>query len=161
VAAFSGIAALFASEAGHWRGSQLLGDATQLLSAFLLAAQIVVTKHALARVAPDRVVLWQMAMGAPVFLAYSLLFENLAAVRPGTAAIAAVVYQGLIIGTLCFTIWTWLIRRHSASRVAIFGFIAPLVGVFLSAFLLNESLSPMLLVSASLVGAGILLANLW
>jgi MFS family permease len=35
------------------------------------------------------------------------------------ASIAAVVYQGLIIGTLCFTIWTWLIRRHAASRVAI------------------------------------------
>lgn len=160
VAAFSGIVALFASEWGEWQGTQFLGDATQLFSAFVLAAQIVVTKHALVRVAPDRVVLWQMAIGAPAFLAYSLLFEDLAAARPGAASIAAVVYQGLIIGTLCFTIWTWLIRRHAASRVAIFGFIAPLVGVFLSALVLHEQLSPMLLLSASLVAAGIVLANI-
>jgi drug/metabolite transporter (DMT)-like permease len=160
-AAFTGIVALFASEWGAWRGTQLLGDAIQLFSALVLAGQIVCTKHAVARIDSDRVVLWQMAIAAPAFLLYSLLFEHLAGARPDAASIIAVVYQGLIIGTLCFTIWTWLIRRHAASRVAIFGFIAPLVGVFLSAFVLHEQLSPALLVSASLVGAGIVLANIW
>jgi drug/metabolite transporter (DMT)-like permease len=161
VAAFTGIAALFVGEWGGWHGRQFLGDAIQLLSALILGAQIVYTKHAVARIDSDRVVLWQMLIGAPLFLAYSLLFEHLAGARPNAASIAAVIYQGLIIGTLCFTIWTWLIRRHAASRVAIFGFIAPLVGVFLSALVLGEQLSPALLVSAGLVAAGIVLANLW
>ncbi len=160
-AAFAGIVALFASDWGAWHGTQLLGDTVQLLSAVILAGQIVLTKHALNRIDSNRIVLWQMALGAPIFLAYSLLFEHLAMARPGATSIAAVAYQGLIIGTLCFTIWTLLIRRHAASRVAIFGFIAPLVGVFLSAFLLHEPLSTPLLVSAALVAVGIVLANIW
>jgi drug/metabolite transporter (DMT)-like permease len=161
VAAFTGIAALFVGDWGGWHGRQFLGDAIQLLSALILGAQIVYTKHAVARIDSDRVVLWQMLIGAPLFLAYSLLFEHLAAARPNAASTAAVVYQGLIIGTLCFTIWTWMIRRHAASRVAIFGFIAPLVGVFISVLVLGEQLSPALLVSAGLVAVGIVLANLW
>ncbi|MFB3880664.1 MAG: DMT family transporter [Armatimonadota bacterium] len=161
VAAFTGVLALFIGDWGGWHGRQFLGDAVQLLSALVLGAQIVYTKHAVARIDSDRVVLWQMLIGAPLFLAYSLIFEHLAGVRPPALSIAAVVYQGLVIGTLCFTIWTFLIRRHSASAVAIFGFIAPVVGVFLSALVLGEPLSPSLLLSAGLVAAGIVLANIW
>lgn len=120
---------------------------------------MVFMKHTLVRVDPNRVVLWQMVAGAAVFLAYSFGFEGLAGSRPHAMVTAAVLYQGLIIGTLCFTIWTWLIRRHAASRVAIFGFVAPLVGVGLSAVALGEQLTPGLLVSAGLVALGIVFAN--
>jgi len=161
LAAFTGIVVLFAGGWGRWQGRELLGNGIQLFSAFLLAVQIVVTKHAVARVDFNRVVLWEMLVSAPLFLLYSVLFEHLAAARPGPASIAAVVYQGTIIGTLCFTVWTWLLRNYSASRVAIFGFIGPLVGVFLSAAVLGEHLSATLLASAALVGAGIVLGNLW
>ncbi len=65
-----------------------------------------------------------------------------------------------MIGTLCFLIWAWLLRRHSASRIAIFGFLSPLVGVALSAIVLGEPLTPTLLLSAAMVGAGIVVANL-
>jgi drug/metabolite transporter (DMT)-like permease len=73
----------------------------------------------------------------------------------------SVLYQGVIIGAFCFTIWIWLIRRHAASRVAVFGFIAPLVGVLLGAFALHEPISAALVVSAALVALGIVFANLW
>lgn len=159
VVAFAGVAALFMAEWGRWQGTQALGDAVQLLSSFLLATQIVFTKRALERVSPDRVVLWQMALGALVFLVYSRSFEDLAAVRPGAWSIGAVVFQGVIIGTVCFLIWTWLIRHYAASRVAVFGFIAPIVGVFLSTVVLQEPFTPILLFSAAMVGAGIVLAN--
>jgi drug/metabolite transporter (DMT)-like permease len=159
VLAFTGIAVLFAGDWGRWQGLQALGDTVQLASAIILAAQIVFTKRAMERVSPDRVVLWEMALGAPLFLLYSFAKEGLAATQPGVWSIIAVLFQGIIIGAFCFLIWTWLIRRHSASRVAIFGFIAPLIGVFLSTFLLREPVSPTLVLSASLVAAGIVLAN--
>jgi drug/metabolite transporter (DMT)-like permease len=157
--AFSGIIAIFAGEWGAWQGRQVLGDGVQLLSALLLGGQVVFMKHALARVDPSRVVLWEMICGAVVFVAYSFAFEGLAGARPGAAETAAVLYQGLVIGTFCFTIWTWLIRHHAASRVAIFGFIAPLIGVALSATILGEPLTPSLILGAALVAAGIVLAN--
>jgi drug/metabolite transporter (DMT)-like permease len=160
-AAFAGVVILFAGDWGGWQGSQVLGDSVQLTSAFLLAGQVVFLKHAVARVDPNRVVLWQMVVGGLVFLAYGFGWERLAGARPNLLETAGVIYQGLIIGTLCFTIWTWLIRQHAASRIAIFGFIAPLVGVFLGVAMLGERLTPCLLVSAALVAVGIVFANKW
>jgi drug/metabolite transporter (DMT)-like permease len=158
--AFIGVAVLFGGEWGAWQGTQLLGDSVQLTSAFLLGAQIVFLKYAVTRIHPARVVLWQMLIGAAAFLMYSFAFEGLSGIRPGARSVAAVVYQGVVIGTLCFTIWAWLLRRYSASRVAIFGFISPLVGVALSVAVLGEPFTPALLVSAALVAAGIVIANL-
>jgi len=160
-AAFGGIAALFAGEWGRWEGTQLLGDGVQLASAFVLGAEVIFLKHAVARIDSTRVVLWQMVAGAAAFLGYSLAFEGLAAVRPGVMSAAAVVYQGLIIGTLCFSVWTWLLRRFAAGRVAVFGFISPLVGVAISVWLLREPVSGGLLVSAGMVALGIVAANVW
>jgi drug/metabolite transporter (DMT)-like permease len=161
LAAFAGILVLFVGDWGAWRGSNLLGDTVQLSSAIILAAQVVFTKHAVARVHPGRVVLWQMFLGAVAFLFYGFAFEGLAGAHPSRSAVAAVVYQGVLIGTLCFLVWTWLIRQYSASRVAIFGFVAPLVGVLLSAVVLAEPLTLSVLASAALVGVGIVLSNLW
>ena len=160
-AAFFGVAALFGGEWGRWAGSERVGDSVQLASALLLGGQVVWLKHAVARVDPNRLVLWQMAGGSAAMLAYSLGFESLARSSPGAAAWTAVGYQGIAIGALCFTIWTWLIRRHAASRVAIFGFVAPLVGVGLSAAALGEPMSPGLLASMALVAAGLVLASRW
>jgi drug/metabolite transporter (DMT)-like permease len=158
--AFIGVAILFGGEWGAWQGTQLLGDSVQFLSAFILGAHIVFLKYAVTHIHPARVILWQMIIGAVAFVGYSLAFESLAGIDPGVESAAAVVYQGLVIGTLCFTVWAWLLRRYSASRVAIFGFISPLVGVALSALVLGEALTPAVLLSAALVAAGIVIANL-
>jgi len=150
VAAFCGIVVLFAGDWGAWRGTNLLGDLIQLASAIILGAQVVVTKHAVARVHPGRVVLYQMFTGGAAFLLFSFAFEGLAQARPDALSIGA-----------CFSVWTWLIRRYSASLVAIFGFISPVVGVILSALVLGEPLTPALLVSSGLVAIGIVFANVW
>ena len=161
VAAFGGIVALFAAQWGKWQGTELLGDSVQLFSALLLGGQVVFLKHAVARIEPTRLVLWQMVTGATGFLAYGFVFEGLAGVEPGAASTVAVLYQGLVIGTLCFTVWTWLLRKHAASRLAIFGFIAPLVGVGVRAAVGGEPVTAGLMVSAALVASGIVAANLW
>jgi drug/metabolite transporter (DMT)-like permease len=161
IAAFVGVVALFVGEWGTWEGTQLRGDLIQLLSAFLLGAQVVFLKHAVSRIDPSRLVLWEMAIGAAAFFAYSLLFENLASAQPEFISVAAVVYQGIMIGALCFTVWTWLLRRHAASLISIFGFVSPLVGVFVSALALGEPVTLGLTVAAALVAGGIVVANLW
>jgi len=51
------------------------------------------------------------------------------------------------------------LRRHRASRISVFGFITPVIGVLLSSVLLDESLSTGLLSSMILVGAGIAIVN--
>jgi drug/metabolite transporter (DMT)-like permease len=159
--AFSGIVLLFGSQFGHWTGTLLLGDLIQLLSGFILAAQIVFLKHALARIEPSRVVLWQMLIAAVVFLGYSFAAEHLAHAQGTAASWGAIIYQGVVIGAICFTVWMWQIRRYSASALSIFGFIAPPAGVIVSGVVLHETLTPLLLASAGLVAAGIVVSNLW
>lgn len=161
LAAFSGIVVLFAGDWGAWSGTNLRGDLIQLASAIILGGQVVFTKHAVARAHPGRVVLYEMFIGGAFFVIFSLAFESLAHARPDPVSIGAVVYQGIVIGAICFSVWTWLIRRYSASLIAIFGFISPVVGVLLSALILGEPLTPALLLSAGLVAIGIVLANLW
>jgi len=157
--AFSGIALLFAGEFGRWHGAALRGDLIELSSAVLLAVQIVFLKHAVARVTPTRVVFWQMFALSVVFLAYSFGLEGLSHVHAGPASWAAVLYQGVFIGAIGFTVWMWQMRRFSASVLSIFGFIAPPTGVLASWLVLHEPITPLLLVSAGLVAAGIVVAN--
>jgi drug/metabolite transporter (DMT)-like permease len=158
VAAFAGIIVLFAGQWGSWQGTQLRGDVIQLFSAVVLGSQVVFLKHAVARADANRLVLWQMIAATALFLAYSLAVEGLARSRPGWEEIGAVLYQGVVIGALCFTVWTWLIEKHAASRIAIFGFIAPVVGVGLGVAL-GEPLTLSLIISTALVAAGIVFAS--
>jgi len=94
-----------------------------------------------------------------VFLGYSFGAERLADAQGSPASWAAIIYQGVVIGAICFTVWMWQIRRYSASVLAIFGFIAPPAGVIISGVVLHETLTPLLLISAGLVAAGILVSN--
>lgn len=158
VAAFTGIIVLFAGQWGSWQGTQLRGDLIQLFSAVVLGSQVVFLKHAVARADPNRLVLWQMIAAGAIFLVYSFTVEGLARSRPGWEGIGAVLYQGVVIGALCFTVWTWLIEKHAASRIAIFGFIAPVVGVGLGVAL-GEPLTLSLIISTALVAAGIVFAS--
>jgi len=157
-AAFAGVIVLFAGQWGSWQGTQLKGDVVQLVSAVVLGSQVVFLKHAVTRADTNRLVLWQMIAAGAIFLVYGLTVEGLVRSRPGWEEIGAVLYQGVVIGALCFTVWTWLIEKHAASRIAIFGFIAPVVGVGLSVAL-GEPLTLSLIVSTALVAAGIVFAS--
>lgn len=163
-AAFAGIVSLFAGQWGGWQGTQLRGDVIQVVSAFILGIQIIYMKLIVDRVGPERMVFWQMAVGAVAFLVYSLAREGLAGLLvQGTLradSLVALGYQGLVIGTFCFTVWISLLRRHRASAIAVFGFIGPVVGVALSTLALSEPFTLALGISAALVAIGVALANL-
>ena len=48
-------------------------------------------------------------------------------------------YQGIVVAGLCFIVLVFLLRHYSPSRLAVFSFITPIVGVLLSAWLLGEA----------------------
>ena len=75
------------------------------------------------------------------------------------AVVVSVLYQGLVVAGLCFILLVFLIRHHSASRLGVFSFATPIVGVLLSAWLLGEEISPVLWMSVVLVALGIIIAN--
>jgi drug/metabolite transporter (DMT)-like permease len=56
--------------------------------------------------------------------------------------------------------WFWLLRNYLASRLGVFTFLTPVLGVVLGATLLGEPLEPQFVVGAAVVLAGIMMVSL-
>lgn len=156
---FAGVALIFSENLLLGAHPYLIGDGMVLLSAVLLGGRQVYLKHLTQNMHPARILIWQAGLSLPAFLLLSLLFEHDFPFAIDTPILGALLYQGLVVAGFCFIIITSLLRRHQASKLAVFGFITPVFGVLLSKFLLGESLSPTLLSSMVLVAIGIAIVN--
>lgn len=137
----------------------LLGDLLTLSSGILLGLRHVVIKRLVAGLHPYTVLFWQAALSLPLFAGVSLLTESNEPWQISGTVLGAVLYLGLVVAGFCFIVNVSLMRRHSASILGMFGFATPVFGVLLSGLLLGEQISPLLLVSMSLVGVSIVAVN--
>jgi len=71
--------------------------------------------------------------------------------------LAGILYQGVVVAGLGFTVSDHLIRRYTPSVIIGFDFIAPVAGVALGVWLLGERVTPGLLGGMALVAAGLAL----
>ncbi len=159
VFSFSGVFLLFAESISLADTHFLLGDVMVATSGMLLGLRQVVIKRLVQGLHPFQLLFWQASLSVPLFALWSVAFEGDAVYAASAAVVAAVLYQGLVVAGLCFILLVFLIRHHSASRLGVFSFATPVVGVLLSAWLLDEHISPMLWASVALVAVGIVVAN--
>lgn len=157
--AFAGVVLLFWESVSFAATGYLLGDAMVAVSGLLLGLRQVVIKRLVQGLNPYQVLFWQAMLSLPLFAAWSIFFEAEAEYVFSGAVVAGILYQGIAVAGLCFIILVFLLRHHSPSRLGVFSFITPVVGVLLSAWLLGDELSPYLLVSMGLVAVGIIVAN--
>ena len=157
VCAFLGLAIVFSESFGAASGS-LAGDLMVLLSALLLAAQVVMVNRMVRAIDPNRLLLWQMLFSLPVyFLGSALLGERVEHLSlPG---VLALLYQGVMVAGVCFIVWTALLKSYSPSRLSVILFTTPLFGIVLSRMVLGEPVSPHLGAGGLLVALGIALAQ--
>ena len=139
-----------AAQAGGW------GDWIVLSSAGLLGLRLALSGRLLRNHDSVRLTFWPMAVSLPLFLAGGLAFETIrwAAIAP--APVLGILYQGVVVAGLAFTVNFWLIRRYTPSVMISFNFVAPVAGVLLGMAILGESptaglVGGMLLVAAGLV----------
>ena len=156
---FAGVVLVFVDSLIRGSLGYLPGDVMVLTSGLLLGARQVYTKKLTQYIHPARLLLWQAALSLPVFILLSSLLEDLTApvFRPGI--LGAIVYQGLVVAGFCFLVSVTLLRRYRASRLGVFGFVTPVVGVVFSDLLLGEAISATLLVSVLMVGIGVAIVN--
>lgn len=164
VVAFVGAALIFAdadgSSSDQAESPTMLGDALLLASAFVLGIKIVYVKHAVRTVEPGKLIFWHDILGVGMFLAYSGMLEDFQFSKLTVPAIMSVLYQGIFVAGFCFAIQATLLRKHSATRIAIFSFTTPIFGVLFAVLLRGDRLSPSFLVAAACIVVGILLVNL-
>jgi drug/metabolite transporter (DMT)-like permease len=156
---FSGVILIFGESLALKDLGYLSGDLLSLTSGLLLGFRLVYIKRLTQGIHPGKLLLWQGIFSLPIFFLLSYLFERDFQYRITLAVIGGVLYQGLVIAGFCFILWTVLLRRYMASRLGVFHFVTPIVGVFFSNLLLGEGISLWIVASMLLVGAGIAIVN--
>ncbi|MFV0443640.1 MAG: DMT family transporter [Planctomycetaceae bacterium] len=139
----------------------LAGDLMLMLSAAILAAKVLYTKHAVRLVPSGTLILWHDIIGTGLFVVASAAFEFDRWPTSGWTprVVLSLLYAGLVVSGFCFAGHAWMLRRHSASSVSVFSFATPVFGILLAVLLRGDILSGWLLLSGLLVAIGIVLVN--
>ena len=157
--AFGGIVVAF-GEGFAVERSTLLGDVFGIAAAFGWAATTVLIRATkLAGIAATRVLFYQLAVSAALLPLVSVLLREPGIVAWTPVATASILFQSIVVAFASYLTWFWLLTRYSASRLAVFSFLAPLFGVAFGHVVLGDRVGPAFLAATSLVGAGIALVN--
>lgn len=157
--AFFGIAAAF-GEGFFTAHSTWLGDLFGVVAAICWAATTVVVRSTrLSNASAEKTLFYQLACAGLLLTAGSPLMGERGIVALDTVTVLSMVYQSVIVSFASYLAWFWLMTRYLASRLSVFSFLTPLFGVASGALILGEPITPLFLVSAILVGAGLYLVN--
>lgn len=118
---------------------------------------------------PFRLMLWMTVIPPTPMLLLSLMFEG--SDRIGTALRTALTPEGVvptlgllyttIVGTVIASgIWTWLMSRHPAGRVAPFSLLVPFFGMPAAWLVFQDTVLPGEALGAVLIVAGVLLGTI-
>ena len=154
--AFAGIAII---AAGRAEGVPLIAVALTIAGAASWGIGNVSTRRAQARNAASLLVWSSLVPPIPLAL-LSLQFEGADAMRGAftgleLGGVAALLYVVVVSTAFGFGTWTWLLKRHPASRVAPFTLLVPPVGILSAWVALDETPN-----AAELTGAGVVLVGL-
>jgi drug/metabolite transporter (DMT)-like permease len=158
--AFAGVVFLFADalRLPTWR--ELIGDTLMLGGAILWGITTIVIKATrLARISPSTILFYQLGTSALVLPFASLAFGESGITATTPLVLGNLAFQIVIVAFASYLAWFWLVTRYPASRLSAFSFCTPLFGVLAGAVLLNEPVTPALLVALALVAVGIYLVN--
>ena len=142
------VAALDPGAAGNW---------IVLSSAVMLGLRLSLSARFVRRIDPTKVAIWQMVLSLPLFGSGALLLEEIAWDRVGIGPIAGLLFQGVVIAGVGFTVSYHLMKRYTPSVMMSFNFVSPVAGVLFAAWLLGDRIGPFLLAGMALVAVGLYL----
>lgn len=137
----------------------LLGDALGLLGGAAWGATTVAIRCSRLSSAPaTETLLYQLVGGCVLALAGALAFGQMNfTLTP--RLLGNLAFQSIVVSFASYLAWCWLLRRYLASRLGVFSFLTPLIGVGAGVVLLGEPLEPAFVQGALLVLAGIVLVS--
>jgi drug/metabolite transporter (DMT)-like permease len=160
VVSFAGVAVLVARTGLSGGQEALVGDALVLANSLSYSIYLVLSRPVLERYDPLTLIAWVFVFGTfemAIVALPTLVAVDWAALTPG--AWTAFAYALLGATVLTYGINNWALRHTSASHVASFVYLQPLVGALLAAWLLDERLTWHVAVAGALILAGVALAS--
>lgn len=159
IAGFAGVLVLMLPDLQQGLHANILGQLAVVVSSISYAGATIFARRRLRGQSPLMATTGQVTSGALFTLPLSLLIERPFHLSPSTEAVAS--WLGLVlIGTVAaYVIYYALLARTSATFTSTVTYIIPVNGLILGAIVLNEPLTPIILASAALILAGVLLVS--
>lgn len=157
---FGGVAVLVFAKGADYSSATLVGDAMILANSLSYSIFLVVSRPTLQRYDPLTLISWVFLFGAieMAFVATpSLLSVDWSALDARSWFAFAYVLLGATV--LSYGLNNWVLRHASASRVASFVYLQPLVGALLAWYVLGETLDARIGLAAALILAGLYVVN--
>ncbi|MEO7404546.1 MAG: DMT family transporter, partial [Burkholderiales bacterium] len=143
---FVGVAIAFADGFRAGAEPMLWGDSCGLIAGGVWAATTVsIRATRLARATAAKTLWYQLAIAAPFLVLVSLAIGEPLDWKLTPVVIGAVLFHSVLVGFVSLLLWFWLLTKYLASRLAVFTFVSPLVGVAAGAIVLGETVSAGLL----------------
>jgi drug/metabolite transporter (DMT)-like permease len=143
----------------HFNVDMLLGDLLALGAGLGWAiTTILIRTTGLAKLPATQTTFYQLFFAALALLIACLLTDQWQ-VRWSPFLVVSVVSQGIFIAFLSLLVWFWLLKHYLASRVSIFTFLTPLLGVSFGVLILDEPLHAEFVWGALLVMIGVVMVN--
>lgn len=157
--AFAGVAVIFSDRLSVPGPDAWIGDLMSLGAGALWAATTLVIKGSkLSSTAPEKVLLYQLAVSAvimpPLLLVAGPLLRDVTVLATG-----ALVFQAVFVVAFTYLVWFWLVRRYPASGLSSFAFLTPAFSVLMGGLILGEPLSMRLFLALAMIAIGIIIVN--
>lgn len=160
--AFGGIAlALLSGDNG---GSDVaddrwLGDVMALLAALCWSGIALLARTTrLAGTSPEMNLLYQLAVSAVIVIPLAFWLGD--TIREPTPAILGMfAFQVIVIVSIGFVVWFWILSVYPATSMASFSLLTPVFGVFFGWLIFDDALTLPFFGALALVGIGLVLVN--
>tara|TARA_Y100000768_G_scaffold374793_1_gene344879 strand:- start:28920 stop:29816 length:897 start_codon:yes stop_codon:yes gene_type:complete len=153
ITAYSGVVVLFWDSINQSFTEYLFGDILMLISAMLLGARLIWVSNITQRVGQSQIILSEAAVGSIMCIFLAVFFENIF-LNISLKLILSLAYQGILIAGMGIILQTYLLRSYLPAKVTFFNLFQPIIGIFISWFLLDENLSFALFLSIFLLTIG-------
>ena len=157
---FAGILVINLSGGNLGTGLKLTGEGFIFISTFSYAFSSVLMKKYSKTTNPVMLSGWQFLFGGIVMTAFGLASGGEVQIN-SPSSVAMIGYLAFI-SAAAYTLWATLLKYNPVSKVSVYGFMNPVIGVILSSVLLKEDKQPSLvtaIIALALVCVGIYVVN--
>lgn len=119
---------------------------------------VLIRTTGLAKLPATQTTFYQLFFAALALLLACVLTDQYG-VRWSQFLLISIISQGVFIAFLSLLVWFWLLKHYLASRVSIFTFLTPLLGVTFGVLILDEPLHAEFVWGALLVMVGVIMVN--
>lgn len=138
----------------------LIGDAMLMLGGVIWAVTTLMLKSTRLLHAPaEKSLSYQLAVSVLILGAAALVLGETVTGWPRTISLISLAYQSFWVVGITFLIWVAMVKSYSANRLSAFTFLTPLFGVIGGYVIMNDPITPVFIVAAVLVIAGLILVN--